>query len=155
MPLVTVPWVLRIASSWLVSRSSGWETPEGTGGVNGVLESRSAICTVFAIAIGSPCPAICRYMTRGLSKRRWFMKTIVESLSDPFWQVGGGILAACAIIFVLTVRSPEVRLSREKQGGLRTFVSCDSTHIDVQGAIGFLLMQTSDSSGNSDGTARL
>lgn len=83
------------------------------------------------------------------------MKTIVESLSDPFWQVGGGILAACAIIFVLTVRSPEVRLSREKQGGLRTFVSCDSTHIDVQGAIGFLLMQTSDSSGNSDGTARL
>ena len=193
------------------------------------------------------------------------MKTIVESLSNPFWQVGSGILATCAIVCVLIMRSPEARLNREKQRlGTRlvlllatlcwlllstgvlalhviqqknmetssppsttistptvtpttgatptpletptplpilaqsptqvltiycnaintkdtttmwetyakslqdtlranathadstkhTFVSCDSTHIDVQGVVGFLLMQTIDSSGNNDGLAR-
>jgi hypothetical protein len=39
------------------------------------------------------------------------MDVIVESLGDPLWQSGGGILLLSAPVLLLAVRSPEIHLS--------------------------------------------
>jgi hypothetical protein len=39
------------------------------------------------------------------------MNVIVESLGDPVWQIGGGIILLAALVLILAVRSPEIQLS--------------------------------------------
>src|SRR6266566_1671692 len=39
------------------------------------------------------------------------MKVILESLGDPVWQIGGGIIILAALVLLLALRSPEVHLS--------------------------------------------
>ncbi|MFL5664551.1 MAG: hypothetical protein ACJ8BW_24865 [Ktedonobacteraceae bacterium] len=39
------------------------------------------------------------------------MNVIVESLGDPIWQIGGGILLLATLVLLLAVRSPEIHLS--------------------------------------------
>src|SRR5947199_4136906 len=39
------------------------------------------------------------------------MNVIVESLGDPIWQIGGGIILLATLVLLLAVRSPEMHLS--------------------------------------------
>lgn len=39
------------------------------------------------------------------------MSVIVESLGDPIWQIGGGIILLATLVLLLAVRSPEIHLS--------------------------------------------
>lgn len=39
------------------------------------------------------------------------MNVILESLGDPIWQIGGGILLFLALVLIMALRSPEVPLS--------------------------------------------
>jgi hypothetical protein len=39
------------------------------------------------------------------------MNVIMESLGDPIWQIGGGILLLAALVLILALRSPETHLS--------------------------------------------
>src|SRR5258708_21324700 len=39
------------------------------------------------------------------------MDVILESLGDPIWQIGGGIILLAALMLILALRSPEVHLS--------------------------------------------
>ncbi len=39
------------------------------------------------------------------------MNVIMESLGDPIWQIGGGILLLAALVLILALRSPETYLS--------------------------------------------
>jgi hypothetical protein len=39
------------------------------------------------------------------------MNVILESLGDPIWQIGGGIIFLAALVLILALRSPEVHLS--------------------------------------------
>src|SRR2546428_13723654 len=39
------------------------------------------------------------------------MNVIMESLGDPIWQIGGGILLLAALVLMLALRSPETHLS--------------------------------------------
>src|SRR5713226_9961376 len=39
------------------------------------------------------------------------MHVIMESLGDPIWQIGGGIILLAALVLMLALRSPEMHLS--------------------------------------------
>jgi hypothetical protein len=39
------------------------------------------------------------------------MNVIMESLGDPIWQIGGGIILLATLVLILAVRSPEIHLS--------------------------------------------
>ncbi len=39
------------------------------------------------------------------------MNVIMESLGDPIWQIGGGIILLAALVLILALRSPETHLS--------------------------------------------
>ena len=39
------------------------------------------------------------------------MNVIMESLDDPIWQIGGGIILLAALVLILALRSPETHLS--------------------------------------------
>jgi len=39
------------------------------------------------------------------------LNVIVESLGDPIWQIGGGIILLATLVLLLAVRSPEIHLS--------------------------------------------
>ncbi len=39
------------------------------------------------------------------------MNLILESVGDPVWQIGGGIILLATLVLLLAVRSPEVHLS--------------------------------------------
>ncbi len=43
------------------------------------------------------------------------MNVILESLDDPIWQIGGGIILLATRVLILAVRSPEVHLSPRHQ----------------------------------------
>jgi hypothetical protein len=43
------------------------------------------------------------------------MNVIMESLSDPIWQIGGVILLLAALVLILALRSPEVHLPPRHQ----------------------------------------
>jgi len=43
------------------------------------------------------------------------MNVIVESLGDPIWQIGGGIIILAVLVVILALRSPEVHLSPRHQ----------------------------------------
>jgi hypothetical protein len=43
------------------------------------------------------------------------MNVIVESLGDPIWQIGGGIIMLATLVLILALRSPEVHLSPRYQ----------------------------------------
>src|SRR5207302_7918325 len=43
------------------------------------------------------------------------MNVIVESLGDPIWQIGGGIIILAVLVLILAQRSPEVHLSPRHQ----------------------------------------
>ena len=43
------------------------------------------------------------------------MNVIVESLGDPIWQIGGGIIMLATLVLILALRSPEVHLSPRHQ----------------------------------------
>src|SRR5258706_14744834 len=43
------------------------------------------------------------------------MNVIVESLGDPIWQIGGGIIMLAALVLILAMRSPEVHLAPRHQ----------------------------------------
>lgn len=43
------------------------------------------------------------------------MNMIMESLGDPIWQIGGGIILLAALVLILVLRSPEVRLAPQHQ----------------------------------------
>jgi hypothetical protein len=40
---------------------------------------------------------------------------IMESLGDPVWQIGGGIILLAALVLILALRSPEVHLAPQHQ----------------------------------------
>ncbi len=39
------------------------------------------------------------------------MNVIAQSLGDPIWQIGGGIILLAALVLLLALRSPEIHLS--------------------------------------------
>ncbi len=39
------------------------------------------------------------------------MNLIAQSLGDPIWQIGGGIILLAALVLLLALRSPEIHLS--------------------------------------------
>ena len=39
------------------------------------------------------------------------MNILLNTLSDPIWQIGGGIMLLAALVLILALRSPEVHLS--------------------------------------------
>src|SRR6266699_5699937 len=39
------------------------------------------------------------------------MNILLNSLGDPIWQIGGGIMLLAALVLILALRSPEVHLS--------------------------------------------
>jgi len=43
------------------------------------------------------------------------MNVILESLGDPIWQIGGGIILLAALVLILVLRSPEVHLAPRHQ----------------------------------------
>src|SRR6266699_3042108 len=43
------------------------------------------------------------------------MNVILESLGDPIWQIGGGIIILATLVLILALRSPEVHLSPRHQ----------------------------------------
>src|SRR5258708_18831969 len=43
------------------------------------------------------------------------MNVIVESLGDPIWQIGGGIIILATLVLILALRSPEVHLAPRHQ----------------------------------------
>jgi len=43
------------------------------------------------------------------------MHVILESLGDPVWQIGGGIILLAALVLILALRSPEVHLAPQHQ----------------------------------------
>ncbi len=43
------------------------------------------------------------------------MNVIVESLGDPIWQIGGGIIMLAVLVLILALRSSEVHLSPRHQ----------------------------------------
>src|SRR5438128_72123 len=43
------------------------------------------------------------------------MHVIAQSLSDPIWQLGGGIILLAALVVILALRSPEVHLTPRHQ----------------------------------------
>lgn len=43
------------------------------------------------------------------------MNVILESLGDPIWQIGGGIILLSALVLILALRSPEVHLPPRHQ----------------------------------------
>lgn len=43
------------------------------------------------------------------------MNVILESLGDPIWQIGGGIILLATLVLILAVRSPEIHLSPRHQ----------------------------------------
>ena len=43
------------------------------------------------------------------------MNVILESLGDPIWQIGGGIMLLATLVLILALRSPEVHLSPRHQ----------------------------------------
>src|SRR5258708_4260945 len=43
------------------------------------------------------------------------MNVIVESLGDPIWQIGGGIIMLAVLVLILAMRSPEVHLAPRHQ----------------------------------------
>src|SRR6266568_6733380 len=43
------------------------------------------------------------------------MNVILESLGDPIWQIGGGIILLAALVLILMLRSPEVHLVPRRQ----------------------------------------
>src|SRR5437879_1817476 len=43
------------------------------------------------------------------------MNVIVESLGDPIWQIGGGIIMLATLVLILALRSPEVHLAPRHQ----------------------------------------
>jgi hypothetical protein len=43
------------------------------------------------------------------------MHVIMESLGDPVWQIGGGIILLAALVLILALRSPEVHLAPQHQ----------------------------------------
>ena len=44
------------------------------------------------------------------------MNVILESLGDPVWQIGGGIILLAALVLILALRSPEVHSHRSAIG---------------------------------------
>src|SRR5258708_23626659 len=43
------------------------------------------------------------------------MNVILESVGDPIWQIGGGIMLLAALVLILALRSPEIHLSPRHQ----------------------------------------
>ncbi|TML07311.1 MAG: hypothetical protein E6G39_19965 [Actinobacteria bacterium] len=43
------------------------------------------------------------------------MNVLMESLGDPVWQIGGGIILLAALVLILALRSPEVHLAPQHQ----------------------------------------
>ncbi|MFL5705016.1 MAG: hypothetical protein ACJ8AG_19605 [Ktedonobacteraceae bacterium] len=43
------------------------------------------------------------------------MNVILESLGDPIWQIGGGIIILAVLVLILALRSPEVHLAPRHQ----------------------------------------
>jgi len=43
------------------------------------------------------------------------MNVILESLGDPIWQIGGGIMLLAALVLILALRSPDMHLSPRHQ----------------------------------------
>src|SRR5256885_12739122 len=43
------------------------------------------------------------------------MHVLMESLGDPIWQIGGGIILLAALVLILALRSPEVHLAPQHQ----------------------------------------
>ncbi|SRR6266699_694948 len=43
------------------------------------------------------------------------MNVIMESLGDPVWQIGGGIILLATLVLILALRSPEVHLAPQHQ----------------------------------------
>ncbi len=43
------------------------------------------------------------------------MNVILESLGDPIWQIGGGIIILATLVLILVLRSPDMHLSPRHQ----------------------------------------
>src|SRR2546425_7717675 len=43
------------------------------------------------------------------------MNVILESLGDPIWQIGGGIIILATLVLILALRNPEVHLAPRHQ----------------------------------------
>jgi hypothetical protein len=43
------------------------------------------------------------------------MQVIMQSLGDPIWQIGVGTIALVALVLIVVLRSPDVRLSPWQQ----------------------------------------
>jgi hypothetical protein len=54
------------------------------------------------------------------------MNVIMESLGDPAWQIGGGILLLVALVLIIALRSPDLHLTVRHQWSLTriTLVVC-------------------------------
>src|SRR5690348_15930336 len=61
---------------------------------------------------------------------------IVESLLDPLWQIGGGILVVAALMLIVALRSPEMRLSaaHKQRGTVLVLVSALCCVLILSGA---------------------
>ena len=71
------------------------------------------------------------------------MNVILESLGDPIWQIGGGIIMLAVLVLILALRSPEVHLSPRHQwlwtrfmllGGLSLFLVLSAGVVLFHGA---------------------
>jgi len=49
------------------------------------------------------------------------MNVIMESLGDPVWQIGGGILLLVALVLIIALRSPDLHLAARHQWLLTRF----------------------------------